>query len=150
MIFRVGGHTIGDAHCAAFRARLYNFSGTGQPDPTLSTEYLVQLQSICPSTNPDPNTLTDFDLTTPDTFDNKYYTNLINNEGLLQSDQELYSTDSSVNGATDAIALVKTYSANNNAFLHAFARSMINIGNISPLTGNEGEIRLNCRKVNNS
>ena len=140
----VGGHTIGDAHCSAFSARLYNYSGTGKPDPTLSTEYLAQLQSICPRTNPDPNTLTDFDLTTPDTFDNKYYTNLINNEGLLQSDQELYSTD----GATDAIALVKTYSANNKAFLAAFARSMINMGNISPLTGNEGEIRLNCRKVN--
>ena len=138
----VGGHTIGRARCATFSSRLYNFSGSGGPDPTLDAAYLARLQSACPTSS---STLNNLDLATPDTFDNRYYTNLINHEGLLQSDQELYSTP----GASGSIALVKTFGASNKAFLHAFARSMVNMGNISPLTGgSQGEIRLNCRKVN--
>uniref|UniRef100_M8B9Y7 Peroxidase P7 n=1 Tax=Aegilops tauschii TaxID=37682 RepID=M8B9Y7_AEGTA len=50
------------------------------------------------------------------------------------------------NGAVDS--LVRLYSANPAAFSADFAASMINLGNVSPLTGSSGEIRLDCRKVN--
>ncbi|MBO8589786.1 hypothetical protein INN88_14430, partial [Staphylococcus aureus] len=86
-----GAHTFGRAQCRTFIARLYNFSGTGNPDPTLNTTYLATLQTTCPQSG-NLSTLTNLDPTTPDTFDSNYFTNLQNNTGLLQSDQELFST----------------------------------------------------------
>ena len=88
--------------------------------------------------------ITDLDLTTPDVFDSNYYSNLQANRGLLQTDQELFSTE----GADDIIALVNKFSANQTAFFESFVESMIRMGNLSPLTGTEGEIRLNCSVVN--
>jgi len=137
-----GGHTIGRARCRSFLNRLYNFSGTGNPDPTISSSYLSTLQSTCPQ-NVSASTITSLDPGTPDTFDNNYFTNLQNEMGLLQSDQELLSTS----GAS-TISIVNDYSSSQANFFSNFANSMINMGNISPLTGTSGEIRLNCRKVN--
>ena len=61
--------------------------------------------------------------------------------GLLHTDQVLFN-----GGSQDA--LVRTYSANKAAFFRDFAASMMKMSYISPLTGNNGEIRNNCRVVN--
>ena len=44
--------------------------------------------------------------------------------------------------------LVKKYAENNDLFFQQFAKSMVKMGNISPLTGNRGEIRRICRRIN--
>ncbi|XVF75928.1 hypothetical protein PTKIN_Ptkin13bG0226300 [Pterospermum kingtungense] len=139
-----GAHTFGRAQCRLFSSRLYNFSGTGNPDPTLNSSYLTTLQQICPQSGSGFN-VANLDPTTPDTFDNNYFSNLQNNQGLLQSDQELLSTT-----GAPTISIVNTFSSNQTSFFQSFAQSMINMGNISPLTGSSGEIRSNCRKVNGS
>ncbi|GKV02237.1 hypothetical protein SLEP1_g14695 [Rubroshorea leprosula] len=62
-------------------------------------------------------------------------------KGLLHSDQQFHnggSTDSQVEG----------YSKNPEAFAADFGNAMIKMGNITPLTGTSGQIRLNCRKAN--
>ncbi|KAG5227571.1 peroxidase [Salix suchowensis] len=138
-----GAHTFGRAKCSTFNFRLYNFSGSGAPDPSLDATFLAALQQLCPQGG-DGDVITDLDLTTPDVFDSNYYSNLQANRGLLQTDQELFSTV----GADDIIALVNTFSANQTAFFESFVESMIRMGNLSPLTGTEGEIRLNCSVVN--
>nr|AGN03454.1 class III secretory peroxidase [Ginkgo biloba]AGN03455.1 class III peroxidase [Ginkgo biloba] len=137
-----GAHTIGRARCSSFSARLYNFGNTGNPDPAINPFYLNTLRGICPRGG-NANAVTSLDQRTPDRFDNSYFTNLRINEGLLQSDQELFSTT----GASTT-ALVNLYSNNQIVFFQNFQNSMINMGNIKPLTGNNGEIRTNCRKVN--
>ncbi|XP_010257485.1 PREDICTED: peroxidase A2-like [Nelumbo nucifera] len=137
-----GAHTFGRAQCRTFSSRLYNFSGSGNPDPTLNSSYLATLQQTCPQ-NGSSTTLANLDPTTPDTFDNNYFSNLENNQGLLLSDQELLSTS----GAA-TISIVNNFSANQTAFFQSFAQSMINMGNISPLTGSSGQIRSDCKKVN--
>ncbi|XP_054824983.1 peroxidase 20 isoform X2 [Prosopis cineraria] len=43
---------------------------------------------------------------------------------------------------------VWAYASNQKLFFASFAKSMIKMGNINVLTGNEGEIRRNCRFVN--
>ncbi|KAI9116237.1 hypothetical protein K1719_013167 [Acacia pycnantha] len=63
-------------------------------------------------------------------------------KGLLHSDQALFNG----NGSTDA--MVTQYALNPRAFYKGFASSMIKMGKINPLTGNQGQIRTNCRKVN--
>ncbi|BAT87669.1 peroxidase A2-like [Vigna umbellata] len=137
-----GGHTFGRAHCSTFNNRLYNFNNTGNPDPTLNTTYLATLRLICPQ-NDTGNNLTNLDLTTPDQFDNKYYSNLQHLNGLLQSDQELFSTP-----GADTIPIVNSFSSNQNAFFANFVASMIKMGNIGVLTGTDGEIRTQCNFVN--
>ncbi|KAF9599475.1 hypothetical protein IFM89_038569 [Coptis chinensis] len=61
-------------------------------------------------------------------------------KGLLHSDQALFN-----GGRVDE--LVKTYSSDSGAFWSDFAKSMIKMGNIKPLTGKNGQIRSNCRRV---
>ncbi|KAF8396045.1 hypothetical protein HHK36_017657 [Tetracentron sinense] len=139
-----GAHTFGRAQCRLFINRLYNFSGTGSPDPTIESSYLATLQQTCPQ-NGSGTTLANLDRTTADTFDNNYFSNLQNNQGLLQSDQELFSTTGSA-----TISIVNSFSSNQTTFFQSFAQSMINMGNISPLTGSNGEIRSDCKKVNGS
>ncbi|KAF9597384.1 hypothetical protein IFM89_017730 [Coptis chinensis] len=137
-----GAHTFGRAQCFTFINRLYNFRGTGNPDPTLNSSYLATLRQICPQ-NGNGSIVTNLDLTTPDTFDSNYFTNLQSNQGLLQSDQELFSTNGSL-----TVPIVSNFSSNQSAFFASFAQSMINMGNISPLTGTNGEIRSDCKRVN--
>jgi len=140
----LGAHSFGRSQCQFFSQRLFNFNGTGNPDPNLNSTYLTTLQQNCPQ-NGNGATLNDLDPSTPDTFDNNYFTNLLIHKGLLQTDQELFSTD----GAS-TISIVNNFANNQSAFFEAFAQSMINMGNISPLTGTQGQIRIDCKKVNGS
>ncbi|KAK7332551.1 hypothetical protein VNO80_29304 [Phaseolus coccineus] len=137
-----GAHTIGKAQCRFFVDRLYNFNNSGNPDPTLNTTLLESLRAICPNGGVGKN-LTNLDLTTPETFDSKYYSNLQHQNGLLGSDQVLLST-------TDAetIPIVNSYINNQTLFFENFIASMIKMGNIGVLTGQEGEIRTQCNFVN--
>jgi len=41
-----------------------------------------------------------------------------------------------------------TYSSNMAKFFTDFSAAMVKMSNISPLTGSNGQIRKNCRKVN--
>lgn len=120
---------------------MYNFSGTGRPDPTLDTTYLQQLRSQCPQGG--PNNLVNFDPTTPDRIDKAYYSNLLVKKGLLQSDQELFSTP-----GADTIPIVTRFNSDQKVFFDAFEASMIKMGNIRVLTGKQGEIRKHCNFVN--
>lgn len=138
-----GAHTFGRGQCRTFINRLYNFNGTNNPDTTLNTTYLATLQGICPE-NGNGSVLTNLDLTTPNTFDNNYFSNLQVNNGLLQSDQELFSTT-----GDETVNIVNNFSSDQTAFFASFVESMIKMGNISVLTGTNGEIRLNCALVNN-
>ncbi|XP_047179297.1 peroxidase P7-like [Vigna umbellata] len=128
-----GGHTIGQAQCQFFRTRIYNETNI---DPNFATTR----RATCPVSGGNTN-LAPLDTVTPTRFDNNYYTNLVKQRGLLHSDQVLFN-----GGSQDA--LVRTYSGNSVAFFRDFAAAMVKMGNISPLTGTNGEIRRNCRVLN--
>lgn len=127
-----GGHTLGFAQCRTFRNRIYN-------ETNIDSKFAQERRSTCPRNEGDSN-LAPLD-PTPAHFDVGYFTNLLTKKGLLHSDQALFT-----GGSTDT--LVKTYSSNAKAFSTDFAKSMVKMGNIKPLTGEQGQIRLNCRKVN--
>lgn len=130
-----GAHTIGQARCTSFRARIYNESN-------LDASFARTRQSNCPraSGNGD-NNLAPLDVQTSTNFDNHYFINLLNKRGLLHSDQQLFN-----GGSTDSI--VRGYSNNPGSFSSDFTAAMIRMGDISPLTGSNGEIRKNCRRAN--
>ncbi|XAR68735.1 Peroxidase [Bertholletia excelsa] len=127
-----GAHTIGFAQCRLFRNRIYN-------DTNIDPVFAKNRRATCPATGGDSN-LAPLDMTAS-AFDTKYFSNLLKRRGLLHSDQAIYN-----GGVTDS--LVKSYSQNAEEFWEAFAESMIRMGNIKPLTGDQGQIRVNCRKVN--
>lgn len=130
-----GAHTIGLARCTSFRAHIYN-------ETNIDTSFAQTRQKNCPrSSGSGDNKLAPLDLQSPTAFDNSYFKNLVNKKGLLHSDQELYN-----GGSTDSI--VKKYSSSQSSFASDFVAAMIRMGDISPLTGSNGEIRKNCRKKN--
>ncbi|XP_047334933.1 cationic peroxidase 1-like [Impatiens glandulifera] len=133
MVALSGGHTIGSARCVVFRNRAHN-------ETNIDASFATSLRSICPTSGGN-NNLAALDVTTRDVFDNAYFTNLKSFKGLLHSDQELFK-----NGSADAI--VNTYSANSATFFTDFGNAMVKMGNLSPLTGTNGQIRTNCRKTN--
>ncbi|CAN0903303.1 Peroxidase 52 [Linum grandiflorum] len=127
-----GAHTIGQARCTTFRQRIYN-------DTNIDPAFATTRRGNCPQAGAGAN-LAPLD-GTPIRFDNRYYQDLVARRGLLHSDQELFN-----NGTQDA--LVRTYSNNAATFAADFAAAMVRMGNISPLTGTNGEIRRNCRRPN--
>lgn len=103
--------------------------------------YAAELRTRCPRSGGDQNLFV-LDFVTPIKFDNFYYKNLLANKGLLSSD-EILLTKNKVSAD-----LVKQYAENNDIFFEQFAKSMVKMGNITPLTGSRGEIRKNCRRIN--
>ncbi|PPE01669.1 hypothetical protein GOBAR_DD01325 [Gossypium barbadense] len=130
-----GAHTIGQARCTSFRARIYNESN-------IDASFAQTRQRNCPrTTGSGDNNLAPLDIQTPTSFDNNYFKNLISQRGLLHSDQQLFN-----GGSTDSI--VRGYGNSPSSFNSDFVSAMIKMGDISPLTGSRGEIRKNCRRVN--
>ncbi|KAJ3692130.1 hypothetical protein LUZ60_012480 [Juncus effusus] len=128
-----GAHTIGQARCSSFRSHIYN-------DGNINPSFASTRRQICPQSGGDGN-LAGLDIQTQNRFDNGFFQNLMNRNGLMHSDQELFN-----NGPADSF--VRAYSSNSAVFANDFITAMIKMGNISPLTGGNGEIRLNCRKAN--
>lgn len=137
-----GGHTIGVARCTTFKQRLYNQNGNNQPDETLERSYYYGLRSTCPPTGGD-NNISPLDFASPSRFDNTYFKLILWGKGLLTSDQVLLSGNV---GKTNE--LVRAYAEDESLFFEQFSKSMVNMGNIQPLTGTNGEIRRNCHLIN--
>ncbi|KAF3790341.1 Cationic peroxidase 1 [Nymphaea thermarum] len=133
MVALSGGHTIGLARCVSYRDHIYN-------DSNINANYSASLRAICPFSSGD-DVLAPLDVATNATFDNRYYTNLLSNQGLLHSDQELFN-----GGSTDA--QVTSYTTNSTAFFADFTSAMIKMSSIGVVTGTSGQIRTSCRRVN--
>ncbi|WVZ57352.1 hypothetical protein U9M48_007746 [Paspalum notatum var. saurae] len=133
---RAGAHTVGRAQCKNCRARIYN-------DTDIDASFAASLRGSCPAQagGAGDAALEPLDASSPDDFDNAYFGNLLARRGLLHSDQALFD-----GGATDG--LVSAYASDADRWGGDFAAAMVRMGSISPLTGTDGEIRVNCRRVN--
>ncbi|XP_058089972.1 peroxidase 47-like [Magnolia sinica] len=131
MVALSGAHTLGVARCASFKDRLTN------SDPTLDSTYADSLSKKCSAGD---DTVAPFDFTST-SFDNQYFRALQSSGGLLTSDQTLY-----VSRRTRGI--VDGYAMNQAMFFYDFWQAMVKMGLISVKEGSQGEVRLNCRKIN--
>ncbi|RLN42134.1 peroxidase 70-like [Panicum miliaceum] len=137
MVALSGAHTVGRAQCKNCRARIYN-------DTDIDAAFAASLRGSCPARagGAGDGALEPLDGSSPDDFDNGYFGNLLSRRGLLHSDQALFG-----GGATDG--LVRAYAPDAGRWGGDFAATMVRMASISPLTGTAGEIRVNCRSVNN-
>lgn len=131
-----GGHTIGIGHCPTFTNRLYPTQ-----DSTLNKSYAKKLYATCPTE--DSTNFTDLDIRSPNVFDNKYYVDLMNRQGLFTSDQDLF-TDKRTR------PIVESFAINQSLFYEKFILAMVKMGQIRVLTGTQGEIRANCSAPNSA
>lgn len=129
-----GGHTIGIGNCGSFRGRLYPTQ-----DPTLDQTFARNLRRVCPSV--EANGTTVLDIRSPNVFDNKYYVDLMNRQGLFTSDQDLY-TDPTTR------LIVRSFAVNQSLFFEKFVFAMVKMSQMDVLTGTQGEIRANCSRRN--
>ncbi|KAI3459202.1 hypothetical protein Pfo_015865 [Paulownia fortunei] len=134
-----GAHTMGKARCSTFSARINSSNISNSPDVNL--EYLQSLQQLCSESDAN-TTLADLDHMTPTTFDNQYYVNLLSGEGLLGSDQVL------VTGKDETRSIIESYADDMDAFFEDFKGAMLKMGSLAQENGGSGEIRRNCRAVN--
>lgn len=157
----LGAHNVGKMSCEFIHNRLYNFNGTGQPDPTLSPDFLNEMRSRCREDN---STLSRDELlermhsrgsiesasgtqafqellsSVPSgaDFDTHYYQRLLMGRGLLYADQQLMA-DKKTEG------LVRAYASDDGStFRMDFAGAMMKMSNLNVLTGSQGRVRLNC------
>ncbi|KAB8117668.1 hypothetical protein EE612_059919 [Oryza sativa] len=141
LVILSGAHTIGVGHCNLFGARLFNFTGAAAPsaDPSLNAAYAAQLRATCgsPSNNA---TAVPMDPGSPARFDAHYFVNLKLGRGLFASDAALLADRRAaalVHGLTDQ-----------DYFLREFKNAVRKMGRVGVLTGDQGEIRKNCRAIN--
>ncbi|XP_076930446.1 peroxidase 3-like [Bidens hawaiensis] len=137
-----GAHTIGISHCPSFSNRLYNFTGVGDRDPTLDSEYADNLRSRKCRTQNDNTTKVEMDPGSRKTFDLSYYTLLLKRRGLFESDSALTRN-------TNTLAFInQLLQGSLQNFFSEFALSMEKMGQTEVKTGTSGEIRRNCAVVN--
>ncbi|XP_076927164.1 peroxidase 11-like [Bidens hawaiensis] len=145
MVALSGAHTIGMARCTNYRARIYGDYQITSTMNNIAESNLKTLKSTCPAAGGGDDNEAAMDYVTPNLFDNAYYHILLRGEGLLNSDQELYSSFLGVQTSK----LVKKYAEDPMAFFQQFPESMVKLGNITnPETYVDGEVRKNCRFVN--
>nr|CAD1828321.1 unnamed protein product [Ananas comosus var. bracteatus] len=146
MIALSGAHSIGRSHCSSFGSRLYNFTTNRLQDPSMDPRFAAYLKTKCPTlTTPGSSDAIDptvpLDAVSPTTLDNQYYKNVVAHRGLFTSDQTLAASP-------ETAGLVRFYAAERAAWAAKFAAAMVKVGSIEVLSGEEGEIRENCRVVN--
>lgn len=134
----VGAHSVGRVHCVNLVHRLYPTI-----DPTLDPSYALYLKNRCPNPNPDPTQVlySRNDRETPMVVDNMYYQNIMAHKGLLVIDDELASDPRTA-------PFVAKMAADNSYFHEQFSRGVRLLSETNPLTGDQGEIRKDCRYVN--
>ncbi|KAL9457570.1 hypothetical protein AB3S75_006587 [Citrus x aurantiifolia] len=142
LVLLSGAHTIGVSHCTSVSSRLYNFTGVGDQDPALDSEYAANLKARKCRTPNDNTTLLEMDPGSRKTFDLSYYNLLLKRRGLFVSDASL-----TTNSFT--LSLVKQLlQGSSENFFAEFAKSVEKMGRNKVKTGSEGEIRKRCAFVN--
>lgn len=132
---------MGTSHCTAFSNRISNYTGRGDTDPKLDSNYIPKLRARC---RPNDNTtLVEMNPGSFRTFETSYYTLVSKRRGLFESDAALLQ-----NSQTRAYVLRQAGGAFASEFFKDFGDSMINMGSIQVLTGTQGEIRKTCALVN--
>ncbi|CAO2827152.1 unnamed protein product [Amaranthus hypochondriacus] len=141
MVILLGAHTVGTTHCSFIKDRLFNFKKSGAPDPTMERGSVKKLKKICGSKNNVDRTVF-LDQNTSFIVDNMYYKEIVKRQGVLKIDQVIAQDK-------QTSKLVAILAADNSLFGEQFAKTLVKLGTLQVMEGNNGEIRRNCRMVNN-
>ncbi|BFG15813.1 hypothetical protein CerSpe_020870 [Prunus speciosa] len=141
----LGAHSMGQTHCRYIVDRLYNFNNTGKPDPSMERSLLSDMRKLCPPRTKkgqsDPLVYLNPGFGANHTFTESYYSRVLSHKAVLGIDQQLLYGD-------DTKEITKEFAAGFEDFRKSFALSINRMAAYQVLTGNQGEIRKNCRIPN--
>lgn len=141
LVLLSGAHTIGFSHCSSFSSRLYNFTGVGDEDPALDSEYAANLKAKKCKSLSDNTTIVEMDPGSVRTFDLSYYSLLLKRRGL-------FTSDSALTTGTASKTYITKFLKGSLDFYKEFGSAMVKMGKINVKTGSVGEIRKHCAMVN--
>ncbi|XP_021766852.1 peroxidase 29-like [Chenopodium quinoa] len=133
----LGGHTLGAGHCINIVDRLYKPNPRDEMDPN----FQLALKFGCPTKIPMTNLTAIPNDITPTIFDNQYYRDIIMGKGL-------FSIDSTISRDPRTINIVNQFADDQELFFQAFSSAFVKLSSANVLTGNMGEVRLQCDQVN--
>jgi peroxidase len=136
MVVLSGAHTIGISHCSSF------VSDRLAVPSDINAALASSLRRQCPA-NPTPanDPRVHQDVVTPNALDNQYYKNVLAHKVLFTSDAALLTTPATTQMVLDSANIRGLWE-------DKFKKAMVKMGAIGVKTGNQGEIRRNCRVVN--
>lgn len=109
----------------------------------MDSNYVATLKKVCSQT--DNTTIVQMDPGSSKVFDTGYFTVVTKRRGLFRSDAALLNNKET----SDYIKLhSNTSKVIDSTFFKDFADSMVKMGRIGVLTGNQGEIRRVCTAIN--
>ncbi|XP_050213648.1 probable peroxidase 61 [Mercurialis annua] len=145
LVTLLGGHSLGQTHCSYVEDRLYNFKGTGKPDPYMDKTFATEMRKLCPRRTKkgqsDPQVFLNPDSGSNNKFTESFYKRVSSYKSVLGVDQQLLFSN-------DTLQIAQEFAANFEDLRRSFALSINRMGNINVLTGNTGEIRRHCRFTN--
>ncbi|URE02915.1 peroxidase [Musa troglodytarum] len=135
MVALSGAHTIGQARCTSFRGHIYN-------DTNIDASFARTRRSNCPRTTGSGDTIWRRWTCAPHPL----------RQLLLQQSHQLRGPPAHGSTAVQRQWLHQLrgqgLQRQHHTFFSDFVSGMTNMGDIRPLTGSDGEIRRNCRKIN--
>ncbi|EPS71843.1 peroxidase 1, partial [Genlisea aurea] len=135
LVILIGAHSIGTAHCSVVADRFHDAEKSKEIDPG----YLLTMQTLtqCQADSQD----IPFDPYSSHKMDSRFYKELLDRKALLESDHNVAKRP-------DANAIMRQYVNDQNGWLARFTSAMIKLGQVEVLTGDQGQIRRQCRAVN--
>nr|TKR98673.1 hypothetical protein D5086_0000199900 [Populus alba] len=141
----LGAHSMGRTHCRYILDRLYNFNNTGRPDPSMNKAFADQMRKQCPQRTKkgqsDPLVFLNPESSSKYTLTESFYKRVLSYQSVLGVDQQLLFSN-------DTLQITQEFAGGFEYLRRSLALSMSRMGNINVLTGNAGEIRRNCRYIN--
>ncbi|KAL2547028.1 Peroxidase 44 [Forsythia ovata] len=134
MVVLTGAHSIGIAHCANIIDRFQD----QQKRKNIEPGYHGAVGFSCGN---NPNQIFPFDTMTQYKMDSHIYKQLLKKKALIDSDQAMALDPRTSN-------IMKILADDQEGWFGKFIKSIIKLGEIEVLTGNQGEIRKQCRAVN--
>lgn len=124
---------------------MYNFTPTGNADPSINQAFLSQLQVICPK-NGDGLRKVALDKDTPAKFDVSFFKNVRDGNGVLESDQRLWEDSATRRVVQNYGGIIRGLLGLR--FDYEFPKAMIKLSSVDVKAGYDGEIRKVCSKFN--
>ncbi|CAN4088996.1 unnamed protein product [Withania somnifera] len=170
----LGAHSTGVIHCKFFINRLYNFSGTNSPDPSMDSEFMSLLKSKCHTSHanlmpPASTSLPPSQLISASPSPSSVVVQLsptvveepamkMDYDGPGESFGTLYYrsllhgrgilyVDQQLTAGEETKTWVQAYASDVSLFHKDFGSTMMKLSNLGVLTAPMGQIRKDCRKV---
>ncbi|PWA58590.1 peroxidase superfamily protein [Artemisia annua] len=145
LVILSAAHTIGKAACFFMFKRLYNFSSSGGPDPSINPSFLPELTSACPEGG-DAGHRLPMDHGSGEIFDKQIFQNIRSGFAVLQSDAQLMDDPTTKEIVDSYFGLLSPLPGP--SFESDFMSSMVRMGRIGVKTGSSGNIRRVCNAFN--